>query len=552
VTGPYVPPHWALGQGRTFRITVSSVAGRNGPWSCPAKTNHGARKIAGSLTPNDRSGWRREWDPAERLWFALGDAMTAVDAGTTIADAAAADDRLTHAQRRYVVHALHELADLPDLIAADAGVPVQYVPGRTEYTGDWGQIYPTGPEYGTNDGTVRETVRLRLKDLKDPTTDDALDFAATAAFVLARSGDGYERVRVGEFSLHTGRYQRLFDGTPQQAADFYAERGRPVQHAMSGTTLNPGSQCAGCDFLTVCPGPTTLRGALGIPGRAVATRAVTGTDLHAYDYCPTKFHAQRRAHLPDRPDPTAPPADDGPRARGTAVHRLLRWAHSREPHRACTDGDYPDPAADPDAARAAADAAGVHVDDYRRARPYLLRHVNQCLLGYAGLTGFTTEPRHTIYDPDSDTVLVAEPDLTFSVAPDARVWRETKTTTRALPVDEADALNTFPAFAFNAALLAAGADGNARGAGAAELEVLGTDADHVYVVPMSDGALVATAQRVVAEIAHRWSQDLRFERRPSTACPTCPVHGWCDPPTSPAPPARDHEDREFLGIPDPF
>jgi hypothetical protein len=56
---------------------------------------------------------------------------------------------------------------------------------------------------------------------------------------------------------------------------------------------------ADCGFLNVCPAVAQRRGALGISGRAVATRALTATDLQAYDRCPTAFAVQRRDHLPD-------------------------------------------------------------------------------------------------------------------------------------------------------------------------------------------------------------------------------------------------------------
>jgi PD-(D/E)XK nuclease superfamily len=548
------PPPWAMGHGRTFKITASAVAGRNGPWACPAKIALGARQSQGSIQPNDANRWQRTWDDASRLYFALTDGLWAMDSGATISEAAGADARLTDAQRRFVRHALGELAELPGLAADSAGVPMA-LSFSADYTGDFGRIYVSGPQYASDDGTVREAVRLRFKGLKGADAEEAQDFVATAAFVLAKSGELVERIRVSEFSLHTGDYAVLFEGTRRQATDLYAQRGRPVQEAIAAVELRPGSACADCAFLNVCPGPLHLRGALGIPARAVATRAISGTDLHAYDYCPTKFHAQRRDHLPDFYGEQGP-AEAGGEAqlRGTATHIWLRWAHERTPPRGCIASDLPDPDVDWATTALMLGDVGLTEHAYRLARTYLLSHLDvaNCLLQYDGVTDFRCEPLHVVHDPDSDTVIVAEPDLTAVIGPTARMWRETKTTKNPLPDDEIAAMHRYPAFALNIALLAAGVDGNARDDGAAELEILTPAAVRLYVAPLSDGQLVSEAQRLVAEIAHPWSRDLRFERRPSSSCVNCAVYGWCDPPASLVAPQLDSDDREFLGLPDPF
>ena len=195
---------------------------------------------------------------------------------------------------------------------------------------------------------------------------------------------------------------------------------------------------------------------------------------------------------------------------------------------------------------------GIDAIGYAHARPYLLAHLETCLLGFAGLTDIRVEPRHTVYDADADVVLVAEPDLTLSSGPGARIWRETKTRGYLPPEDEYQALSQYPAFAFHIALLHAGVDGNTRDGGAGELEVLTPNGSRVFYVPLSDGALVAHALWVVATIALRWAQDLTFAPSPSQACSRCPMHGWCDPPEISAVPATAPDDREFLGQPDPF
>lgn len=557
MTTPYVPPEWLLGQGNAFSLTVSDVAGRDSPWQCPGKVAHNARAKTGTVRPNDTGRWRPTWDTSEQLFFALRDGLSALDDGASVADAAAINQNLTVGQRRFVTHALHELSALADLVSHNVGVPMTPVGQPTVFfRNGWGEVKLTGPEYRSADDTIRETVRMAYKDLRSPDAVHTQDFAATAAMALASSRPELARIRVCEFSLDTGRYQVLFDGAPDQAQAFYAARTDParghlVAQALAATSLNPGSACGGCPFLQVCPAPERIRGALGIPTSAVATRSITSTDLAIYDDCPSRYHLQRRSHLPSRP------RDDGgddmtARQRGLAAHSFLRWAHTREPHRACTAADLPDPDLDPTATAAVLAAVGIVEDDYRLARPYLLSHLDYCLLGFDGLMDIQVEPRHTVYDPDADVVLIAEPDLTCSSGSNARIWRETKTRGYAAPEDEHDALIQYPAFAFHVCLLHAGVDGNPRDDGAAELEVLTPNGGQVYYVPLSDGTLVAHAQRVVATVALRWGQDLTFPPNPSQACGRCQMYGWCQPPPMTTPRIAAVDDREFLGQPDPF
>ncbi|MFZ5850176.1 MAG: hypothetical protein ACOYY2_02130, partial [Actinomycetota bacterium] len=219
--------------------------------------------------------------------------------------------------------------------------------------------------------------------------------------------------------------------------------------------------------------------------------------------------------------------------------------------------DLPDPVTDPAAAQAAAQLAGLSWDGYQLAWPYLRQHVlgEHCLLGYAGLTDWAVEPRHTVFDPDADVVVVSTPDLTLRVGADAPVWRETKTAHR-LPADVVAALHQYPAFALDVALLAAGVGGGGGRDGAVELEVLTPTAGLVFVVPLSDGALVAEAARLVAGIAQAFAADLVFAPRPSGACRYCGAYGWCQPGAVPArssaEPPPDIDDAEFAGHPDPF
>jgi hypothetical protein len=515
----------------------------------------GARRIAKSLQPNDATRWWRTWDPASRLFFALRDAAEAVDKGATIDEATAADPRLTAPQLRFVRHALHLLTDLPDAASHSAGRPLEVGP-EIELSGNWGIVRATGVHLASADGSMREVCRLRYKAVRgvlDPGRDD---FVAVTCWVIAGGRHPHhvgppEWVRVSSSASPTGPTRCSSTAAPTRRSRHTGDRGWPVQEAMADVGLNPGSQCADCDFLNVCPAVAKIRGALGLPDRAVATRAVTAADLATYDRCPTQFHVLRRSHLPPAPPDGGPDGGgDHRRERGMAAHAWLRWAHERSPHRACVPEDIPDPATQSAAAAALTAELGVPAEAYAAARPYLVHHLEQCLLGFGGVHDVRCEPLHVVYDPDADMVVVTEPDLTAHLDSGGVVWRETKTSDR-VPTDVIDALHSHPGFALDVPLLAAGVGGE-RDAGGAELEVLSAHRAALYFVPLDDGILVSTAQRVVAGIGHAMSSDLRYELRPSGACRFCDAYGWCLPPEVASTGPPEFDDDKFANMPDPF
>jgi hypothetical protein len=219
---------------------------------------------------------------------------------------------------------------------------------------------------------------------------------------------------------------------------------------------------------------------LGIPGRAVATRALTATDLAAYNRCPTAFLAQRRDHLPAASREDDDDLGAAARGRGIAAHAVLRWLHARVPAVGCTLDDLPDPLADPEGTSTLAEHADVDVDAYATAHPYLRHHIDNCLLGYAGFDNWLPEERFVFFDPDADIVVVTTPDLTGKTHHGEPIWRETKTAT-AIPPDVEAAFELYPGFALNVAVLAAGISGRHPNAHA-ELEVLTrTGGDLFYV-----------------------------------------------------------------------
>lgn len=170
------------------------------------------------------------------------------------------------------------------------------------------------------------------------------------------------------------------------------------------------------------------------------------------------------------------------------------------------------------------------------------------------MTGWVPERRIVRYDPDADVVVVSTPDLICEVdGTGDPIWRETKTA-RAIPPDLESAMLRYPAFALNVALLSAESP-TRRGMAHAELEVLTPNAGETFYVSLDDGAVVARAQQIVAEIGRRFAADLRFDRRPSGACLICVAHRWCDPPINAVVaggPAPDLDDAEFGNFEEPF
>lgn len=553
----FAVPDFAMGNGARFRISASAASDRDSPWSCPAGLALNARQRAQSLQPNDASRWRRGWDDASGLHFAIRDGFRRLCDGDAVDDIVAAEQKLTHAQRRFARHALATLADL----VADAGEAagtayrvVDDVRADAAFEGMAGEVTVFGPHLASADGAVHEVVRLRLKALRTPTERDH-DWVAVAAVALSHASgvDAAAQIRVSEFSLQDGRLRTSFAGDRGAAMARHAERGWPVPAALRGGAYRPGSACGECAFLNVCPAVPQLRGVLGIPGRAVATRRLTAADLHAYDRCPTAFLAQRRDHLPDgHAEGADPDAFAAARDRGIAVHAWLRWAHARTPPRGCADADLPAPGTG--GAAAAAESAGLDADAYRVAHPYLVQHQRHCPVGLDGLAEWAAERRVVVYDADADVVVISTPDLICAAEGSGeQIWRETKTAAT-LPPDPVTAMHRYPGFALNIAILAAQARGQAPGPVAhAELEVLTPDAAETMFVSTSDGALVAEAQRVVADIARRFAADLAFERKPSGACATCSAHRWCDPPPpAAAATAPAYDDAEFGDLDDPF
>jgi len=374
--------------------------------------------------------------------------------------------------------------------------------------------------YDSPDRSVREVRRLRLRSVAEsaggrPDAADDLAWAAVAAKLAVdgrrTGGAGPDpepaRVLIVEIGLADGSSRVVFDGDSAAARRSYDNLARPrITAAMSDVRFRPGRDCAGCRWVAACPALPRVRGLLGLPGHGVMTRSVSASDLDQYARCPARYFLSRVAHLPAEPVELAGPA------RGLAAHQWLAAQHSRPGAAACTPAELPD------------DRLDLAILE---ARPYLENHIGQCPLGFDGLESVVAEPPIYVYDPDADVVVAASPDLTFTTG-NGPVWRETKTTAAAPPIDERDALDAYPAVALDIVLLAETSRGiGGEPVGLVELEILTPQSGVVHVYDVADPVTLAVARRQVGEAAYAWHTDLEFTARPGSGCPHCPVRRWC-------------------------
>lgn len=531
----FTVPHFAVGQGDRFRISASEIAERGSAFSCPIGLALRARVRAGSVR-FDPAPPRSRFDPASTLNFAIQRAACGVIDGTPPDRILDRERDLTHSQRRYLRHALDVLPDLLPAAGAAAGADYRRgedIIGRVDRESLRGSVTVWAVHLATADGRVHEAVRLRLGALRSPTDRD-LDWTAAAAVALAtdEAVADQARLRVSEFSVLDGELSCGFDGSRRDAIALFADRGAPLWPALDGTVYRPGSGCADCPALRVCPAVPARPGLLGITERGIATRRLSASDLVSYRRCPTAFRTLRADHLPDR---YAIDMDSGTganaRDRGLAVHAFIARAHSREPAQACTPGDLPDPGTA--AAKVAASIAGLDPARYAMAHPFLLRHTTICPLDRQDFTGWEVERVVVCHDPDAAAVVVTTPDLAYRVADGTEViWRETKTA-GTIPVDATAALDRYPDVALDLVLLA----DRARSAGVmalVELEVLTAEDAEAFALSTGDAEAVDHARSLVAAVARAFVTDVEYARRPSASCPGCPAHGWCDPPDDPA------------------
>jgi len=281
----------------------------------------------------------------------------------------------------------------------------------------------------------------------------------------------------------------------------------------------------------VCDALPSSPGLLGLPITARTPRVLSPSALRVYQLCPTRYLLTRDIGLPREPV-----GDSPAQQRGLLVHAWLEAAHRRGPDVRCTPEGLPDPD-DVGTELLAAMAA----EEYRLIRPYLLRHLDHCLLGAEReIRAVIPEATVAVHDPDADVLAVTRPDL-VAQSPAGPVWRETKTHELLPACDRLELLAAYPQLALAVCVLAdralqvddhAGQQvaSPADGPGWVELELLTPERGRLERFDAGDERDVPAARTAIAESAHAWHHDDVFRPRPAHSAATARSPAGVRPP----------------------
>ena len=507
-------PH--RGQANRIQLTASRIAGSGS--SCPA---HLALEAYPNVWP-DIPGWRPEQDPHPVLAFAVMNTIEDVQTGASL------DTALNRVLSKSAFH-----PGVEQFVRTGVARYLEWVESRRlelgaltwirrrEMSRDERTLTCWAVNYDAPDG-VRELHRLRNGRVRGTGEPDQL-WAIVAARLAV---DGHAKdappdqprpaaARIVEFSLGDGGHRVVYEAPAVQVAADYTARVSPlIPSILNGSELKPGWDCARCNWVSACPAVPPVAGLLGQPSYGGKTRSVSASDLDRYSICPSLYFLRNVSYLP------GDVGSGSAQSRGIAVHRWLADAHIRPGHPGCTESDLDSP------------LGGLTADEHRAALPFLRQHVEQgCPLGFGDTTNVRVEPRISAFDTHANVVVAATPDLTFT-AGSRYVWRETKTTSRALPADEVEALHSFLSCALDLLLLhdqvpEGGDEALIRMEGVVELEVLRAEDSRVYLLDTADEQLVSLARQVVGSAALAWHQDTAFPATPGQQCAWCAVREWC-------------------------
>ncbi|MGW7275051.1 PD-(D/E)XK nuclease family protein [Streptomyces sp. NPDC054864] len=379
-----------------------------------------------------------------------------------------------------------------------------------------------GRRYSSEDGGERELWLPSFNSLK---RDRPAEEIAEAASVLAIGtpshadfGDVHRpvpgsttlphRVRVVGVGCGDGEYGVLADWDTARVEQEFAAHARPaLARAVTGTTTNPGSECVRCEALAGCTGLPRTPGLLGVPGprRPRKRRSVSASDLRAYDYCPAFFHLTRVLHL------KSPAPESEPIRRGRAVDAWLNQQHLKG---RCADAALPQ------------EIPELAPDEQPTALAMIAEHVRACPLDELGPNEeVQVQKRLTAYDPELDTVIVADPDLLYTRF-GGWVWHETKTASNRL-WEGRPLLESFPQLALAVLLMYHGVPGGDPRRSVVELEVLYKEGSRCEELDPGDPDTVAEARQVISRLAAPWVVDETYEPRPGDQCEGCEMLRHC-------------------------
>ena len=388
----------------------------------------------------------------------------------------------------------------------------------------WGRLYESP------DGSVREFRFLRMgkaDGARRSKAETALAALVTAygepapslqgkqwrqPFRVTRSTNPVARVYIAEIGLLDGSRDDLFEGTSQEAHAFYQNHAKDrVREVVNTTTLTPGPDCAGCKRSHACTDLRRTSNVLRVPPLGGRPRKVSASTLRYISRCPAQAHL-RDLNLPKEQEYT--PAN----RRGHAVHAWLETQHATSDGEPCAAADVPE-----DWWKKI--AHDLDEEQAHLGRRMIGHHSQICPL-LADVTQAQPEPPLAFLDTEANTVIVAKPDLLYTVD-GVLIWRETKTLQNTRHLRHEHLFQRFPQLALAVVLLAQKALNNTPADSLVELEVLTGDGCDIFTLDPDDPAEVDRARQVLAPLATAWHEEEAFPTRPGIECATCPVARWC-------------------------
>ncbi|WP_214104478.1 PD-(D/E)XK nuclease family protein [Acrocarpospora catenulata] len=320
------------------------------------------------------------------------------------------------------------------------------------------------------------------------------------------------QVRVVEIGCLDGTANVLFDDTPEAAIHKYQREAEELLRAVAaGNVRRPGTDCAECPLIDMCPAVPSIEGLLGVNDASKPLRTWSLTTTRQHRKCgPIPYY--RDLKLPRDGSAEQSPAVE----RGHAVHEWIEVKHLRSPQQACRADDVPDLTRDERFAEDTLQAKlGMRmIGDHSLVCPF--RDAGQEMEVY---------PEHPIvvYDPAAQVVVIDKVDLLYL---SEGVWRlrETKTSRYLF---EGDLLKKFPQIALAIVLSAEGALGGGNAGCRVELERLTANGPVLTEFDVHNSELVAEARKVIQAEVAGWHSDLARATKPGKECRTCVFTRWC-------------------------
>lgn len=347
------------------------------------------------------------------------------------------------------------------------------------------------PVYRTAEGGI-EVHRLRNRTAKSAPT----NWASGAAWVVADR----QPVTVIEFGLSDGTAVVHCDSVmPDVIEQAHWTTVRPALRDLDrATDLVPGSDCAKCPAVAVCPAVIPMDVFLESSDAASWVRSVSESDLARFKLCPAKAF-MRHHNLPSES------TLDEAALRGIRVHEWIAAQHTTT---------VP-------CAGAQEEAEADEVE-----RTLLAAHAEQCDRG--GRETLHREETLVGRDGATGTVIFMKPDEVARRG-DTLVLREIKTTSSEAVLDRDAALQRYgDAVAWWLACLRGGLREHFGAARAqVELEVLTARGGAIHIVPADGPEAEFIVQGWLLDTPTLWLSDNEHLPNPGAYCGQCEYLRWC-------------------------